>query len=206
LPSTSLSWRAKRWLPDDRASKPGRWRAVLGQRSPALGRICNGRLHAQREAIVKRGRGRTNTEAQRKLREIIRDYEDGQITKSDGYTVAQAVRDWHQFGMSGRGESTIAKCTILANTHLIPALGGRKLRELSADDVDRWLAEKAKTLSTDTLQILHSILRRSITRAQARDKVKRNVVLLCDVPQGREGRPSKSLTYDLWGARSLHAL
>jgi integrase len=100
--------------------------------------------------------------------------------------------------MSGRGESTIAKCTILANTHVIPALGGRKLRELSADDVDRWLADKAKTLSTDTLQILHSIpsLRRSITRAQARDKVKRNVVLLCDVPQGREGRPSKSLTYD----------
>jgi integrase len=26
------------------------------------------------------------------------------------------------------------------------------------------------------------------------DKVRRNVVLLCDVPQGREGRPSKSLT------------
>ena len=146
--------------------------------------------------IVKRGRGRTKREAQRKLREIIRDYEDGQITKSDGYTVAQAVRDWLQFGMSGRGESTIAKCTILANTHLIPALGGRKLHELSADDVDRWLADKAKTLSTDTLQILHSILRRSITRAQARDKVKRNVVLLCDVPQGQEGRPSKSLTYD----------
>jgi hypothetical protein len=67
--------------------------------------------------IVKRGRGRTKTEAQRKLREIIRDYEDGQITNSDGYTVAQAVRDWLQFGMSGRGESTIAKCTILASTH-----------------------------------------------------------------------------------------
>ena len=31
-------------------------------------------------------------------------------------------------------------------------------------------------------------------RAQARDKVKRNVVLLCEVPQGRQGRPSKSLT------------
>jgi integrase len=28
----------------------------------------------------------------------------------------------------------------------------------------------------------------------ARDKVKRNVVLLCDIPQGRTGRPSKSLT------------
>jgi integrase len=146
--------------------------------------------------IVKRGSGRTKTEAQRKLREIIRDYEDGQVTNSTGYTVGQAVRDWLQFGLSGRGESTITKCTTLANTHVLPELGGRKLRELSADDVDRWLADKAKTLSTDTLQILHSILRRSITRAQARDKVKRNVVLLCDIPQGRKGRPSKSLTYD----------
>ena len=40
------------------------------------------------------------------------------------------------------------------------------------------------------------MLKRAITRAQARDKVKRNVVLLCDMPQGRPGRPSKSLTLD----------
>ncbi len=62
--------------------------------------------------------------------------------------------------------------------------------------MDRWLAGKAETLSTDTLHVLHSILKRSITRAQARDKVKRNVVLICDIPQGQQGRPSKSLTYD----------
>ena len=162
--------------------------------------------------IVKRGRGRTKKEAQRKLREMIRDYEDGQVTDGHAYTVAQAVRDWLQFGLVGRDEDTIAKCTILANTHIVPSLGARKLRDLSADDVDRWLAEKAETLSTNTLQNLHSILKRSITRAQARDKVKRNVVLLCDIPQGRGGRPSKSLTFDQADAlltaaegRSLHA-
>lgn len=41
---------------------------------------------------------------------------------------------------------------------------------------------------------MHSVLSRTIRHAQARDKVKRNVVLLCDIPQGREGRPSKALT------------
>jgi hypothetical protein len=117
--------------------------------------------------IVKRGSGRTKTEAQRKLREIIRDYEDGQLTGGHGYTVAQAVRDWLQFGLSGRDQDTIAKNTILANTHVIPALGARKLRDLSADEVDRWLADKAKMLSTSTLQVLRSILKRSVTRAQA---------------------------------------
>jgi integrase len=43
---------------------------------------------------------------------------------------------------------------------------------------------------------IKSILRRSITRAQARDKVKRNVVLLCGTPTGQPGRPSKSPSLD----------
>ncbi len=68
--------------------------------------------------IVKRGSGRTKAEAQRKLRAIIRDYEDGQVTDSHGYTVAQAVRDWLQFGLPGRDEHTITKYTILADTHI----------------------------------------------------------------------------------------
>ena len=79
-------------------------------------------------------------------------------------------------------------------THVIPALGPRNLAQLSAEEVDQWLATKAKTLSTDTLHRLLSILRQSIRRAQARDLVKRNVALLCDVPRGTAGRPSKSLT------------
>lgn len=84
----------------------------------------------------------------------------------------------------------------MADKHVIPDLGARKLRDLSADDVDKWLAQKARSHSTRTLQALRSILKRAVDRAQARDKVKRNVVLLTEVPQGRKGRPSKSLTFD----------
>jgi integrase len=144
--------------------------------------------------IFKRARGRTKSDAQRKLKELIREYEDGLVIKGYGYTVADAVKDWLAFGLSGRDDRTITKCTILANTHIIPALGARKLRDLSADDIDKWLADKAQVLSTRSLHEVRSVLKRAITRAQARDKVKRNVVLLCDIPQGRTGRPSKSLT------------
>lgn len=77
---------------------------------------------------------------------------------------------------------------------MIPDLGARKLRDLSAGEVDRWLAIKAKELSTRSLREVRSILRRSVSRAQARDMVKRNVVLLCELPKGPEGRRSKSLT------------
>jgi integrase len=144
--------------------------------------------------IVRKASGRTKTEAQRKLKEIIRDHEDGLTIAPHNYTVVDAVREWLRYGLTGRSPATVEKCTILANTHVIPALGARKLRDLSADDVDRWLMEKARTLSTRTLRETGSVLKRAITRAQARDKVKRNVVLLCEVPAGGPGRPSKSLT------------
>jgi len=147
--------------------------------------------------IVKSASGKTKTEAKNKLKEIIRDHEDGVAISQNGYTVTMAVRDWLTYGLSGRDASTVEKLRILAETHVIPALGARKLASspaLSAEDVDEWLADKAKTLATRTLRELHSILRRSIRRSQAREKVKRNVVLLCDCPVGQKGRPSKSLT------------
>lgn len=146
--------------------------------------------------ITRKASGKTKTEAKAKLKELIRDYEDGLTTTGKDHTVAEAVGDWLAFGLNGREASTVTNRRILAEQHVIPALGARKLRELSADDVDRWLATKAKTLSTETIRKIHSILKRSIARAQARDKVKRNVVLLCDIPKGKEGRPSKSLTLD----------
>ena len=86
-----------------------------------------------------------------------------------------------------------------------PALGARKLIELSAEDVDRWLSAKSQILSTRTVADLKSILRRAITRAQARDKVKRNVVLLCGTPAGQVGRPSKALTLHQAHALVEHA-
>jgi integrase len=138
---------------------------------------------------------KTKTAAKDKLKKLIRDLDDG-VRTAGTYAVAQAVRDWLRYGLAGRSKNTIDKSRILAEQHVIPALGARQLQELSADDVDEWLADKAKTLSTRTLREVRSILSRSIKRAQARDKVRRNVVLLCEMPTGQPGRPSKSLTLD----------
>jgi integrase len=154
---------------------------------------------ANGKRITRKASGKTKTEAKGKLDEMRREIEDG-AAAAGRYTVADAVRDWLRFGLNGRSAGTLEKLTILTDQHVIPALGNRLLKdpsrtnELSADDVDAWLEEKAEVLSTRTLQDLRSILKRSLNRAQRRDKVKRNVVLLCDeLPTGREGRPSKSL-------------
>lgn len=151
--------------------------------------------------IMRRASGRTKTEAMKKLKQLLRDYEDGIVVKDTGVTVGQAVEDWLSYGLNGRDPSTITTRRILAEQHVIPALGARKLRDLSAEDVDRWLASKARELSTRTLQDIRSILLRSVKRAQARDRVRRNVVLLCSTPKGKSGRPSKALT--LAQARAL---
>ena len=137
---------------------------------------------------------RTKTEAKAKLQQLLRDRDDGHVLGAQTYTLRDAVEAWLAHGLTGRQESTVVNRTILARTHVIPALGARKLAQLPAEEVDQWLAAKAKTLSTDTLHRLLSILRQSIRRAQVRDLVKRNVALLCDVPRGTAGRPSKSLT------------
>jgi integrase len=146
--------------------------------------------------IMRKGSGKTKTEARAKLKEVLRDHEDGLTIATPNFTVADAVKDWLAYGLTGRSINTIKKCKGLCDVHIIPALGARKLRDLSATDVDRWLAEKAKTLSTRTLGELYACLNRSVKRAMARDKVKRNVVGLCGLPKGQEGRPSKSLTFD----------
>jgi integrase len=113
---------------------------------------------------------------------------------SAGRYEAYAVNDWLAHGLSGRSEKTVDTYVTMCRKHLIPALGARRLRDLSAEDVDTWLGLKAKTLTTRSLQLLHSCLNRSVKRAMARDKVKRNVVELCGVPKCIPGRPSKALT------------
>jgi integrase len=136
----------------------------------------------------------TKTEARDKLKEKLRELEDRTALTSRGYTVEEAVTTWLTYGLHTRNPKTRETLRTLANKHVIASLGARKLRDLSADEVDEWLAGKAKSLSTDTLRRLLSILRRSIKRAQARDKVSRNVAMLCEVPTGTGGRPSKSMT------------
>lgn len=147
--------------------------------------------------IVRTASGKTKTEALKKLKDKQRDHEDGHAIEPHGYTVADAVNYWHeQFAKSGKAQKTADMYRGYIDNHIIPGLGARKLRELTVEDVERWLGSLTEKLSTRSLRILHSLLNRSVKKAQARDKVKRNVVMLADVPEGRPGRPSKSLTLD----------
>jgi integrase len=146
--------------------------------------------------IVRRASAKTKTGAKEKLKEILRDLDDGLTIAPHGYTVKDAVTSWLTFGLNGRDEGTVRNYRCLAGGNILPHLGGRRLRDLSSNDVDAWLARMAETLSTRTLRLLHSILNRSVRHAQARAPLQRNVVMLCEIPTGRPGRPSKALTLE----------
>jgi len=144
--------------------------------------------------LVRKASGRTKAEAKRKLKEMLRDHEDGLAIAPSDYSVRDAVEDWLTYGLSGRSEVTVTGNRIVCTQHVLPFLGAKRLRDLQAEDVDAWLADRARVLSTSTLRKAHSALNRSIQRAMAREKVKRNVLTLCSIPQGQAGRPSKALT------------
>lgn len=93
--------------------------------------------------IVRKASGKTKTEAKDKLKEIQRDYDDGLITSAGSYTVGDAVTYWLTYGLSGRAANTVEMYRIYTETHIIPALGKRKLRELTVEDVEKLLAGKA---------------------------------------------------------------
>ena len=116
------------------------------------------------------------------------------VTTDAKYTVEYAVNDFLAKGLKGRSKTTIDNYRSLAGHSLIPQIGGIKLKELTADQLDDWLDAHAEELTTRTLRLIHQILERAIRQAQARDKVRRNVATLVDVPEGQEGRPSKAMT------------
>src|SRR5918999_6608658 len=130
-------------------------------------------------------KGKTKAEVKDKLIKAVKDLESG-ITSPEDYTVRDAVEDWLTKGLKGRDSGTVTTNRILAEQHVIPLIGKAKLKRLRADDIDEWLDGLTGKLSTRSLQGVHSILKRAIRQAQARDMVLRNVAELVTTPTGKE--------------------
>jgi hypothetical protein len=111
---------------------------------------------------VRKAAGRTRTEAKNKLRDLLRDQADGLTAGVIGYTVRHAVEDWLAHGLGRQSAATVTKYRHLCAKHVLPALGARKLRDLSAAEVDQWLAELSLSHSTRTVQEIRACLNRSV--------------------------------------------
>ncbi|MFP5372829.1 MAG: phage integrase central domain-containing protein [Actinomycetes bacterium] len=110
----------------------GRWRALLDVGEDAAGR--------RRRRKVS---GRTRAEVAAKLRELQRDLDDGLSTAGRQVTVAALAEDWLRHRSGELSASTLEVRTWAVRQHIVPALGARRVRELTADDVARFLEDLA---------------------------------------------------------------
>jgi len=162
---------------------PGRWRGEV-----TLGFTPKGKRSRRRVA------GRTKAEVQEKLKALNADLDVGIIPKA-GYTVRQAAEDWLKQGLDGRAPKTIKKNENVLGP-ILTIIGGKKLRELTAAEVQQALTRMATRYSSAAVSMGHNALTRAIRHAEAHDLVGRNVATLVDIPKGQAGRPSRSLTLE----------
>ncbi|TDD24085.1 site-specific integrase [Actinomadura sp. KC06] len=140
-------------------------------------------------------KGKTKEIVKAKLKDLVDELEKG-IQAERNYTVEKAANALlAHLAKQGKSRATMRTYRGLVNHHIIAKLGKIKVTDLTADDVETWLDQCAEVMSTQTLKIVHGLLRRSIRLAERRDKVGRNVALLVDTPQGkRPARRSRSMS------------
>ncbi|HEU5029247.1 MAG TPA: tyrosine-type recombinase/integrase [Spirillospora sp.] len=141
-------------------------------------------------------KGPTKAAVKDKLIEALDELEKG-VKPDPHYYVTNAVNDFlAAFAKTGKSPSTSGTYRSLADHQLIPFIGRIRLKDLTADDVERWLNGRSEHLTSSTLGLVHALLKRVIHRAARHDKVGRNVATLVDTPMGQPGRKSRSLSLE----------
>jgi integrase len=172
----------------------GRW---IGQLD--LGKDATGKRRRRKFVASKRA------EVVKAMRDAKRTLEDGNTLGKATDTMEALLRDFLTKGLpsTAKAPKTIEGYRWAIEDHLIPTLGGRRVRMLSVDDVDDMLRDKAtgdpdndvRPLSRATLVHIHGVLKRALRWGQKRGRVARNVAELADTPQGTR-REGKSLTVE----------
>jgi integrase len=133
--------------------------------------------------------GKTKAQVRDKLKELHRELDEG-TASSPTYRVDQAVAVW--LASLDLDPSTVANYRFMAK-HITRGLGDRRLRDLTAKEVQAFLEELP--LSTRSRKLVHKILRDSIQHAMIAGLAGRNVAAIVNsTPRGPGGRPSKALS------------
>ena len=161
------------------------WHAAKGR---YVGAISLG-YDPKGKRIRKSVTGQTKAEVRDKLKELHHELEDG-TASSPTYRVRQAVAAW--LDSLDLDPSTVANYRFMAK-HVINGLGNRRLRDLTAKEVQEFLEELP--LSTRSRKLVHKVLRDSIQHAMIAGMAGRNVAAVVNsTPRGGAGRPSKALS------------
>lgn len=153
----------------------------------ATGQTING--VRQRRSV----RGATEHEAREKLRQIEAEIVLGKPIMDGSIRLGRFLEEWLTTAIEPNclSVNTAASYRGIVQRHLVPALGKKRLRDLTVLDVDHLLHHKYEAgLSSSTVQRIRMILVKALRHAERRDLVHRNVAALTDLRRAtrREGR------------------
>jgi integrase len=153
--------------------------------------------------------GATEAQVLAKLREAQRSAALGVVT-DDRVTVTEWLDRWMTEVLPGRvGPSTLDNYRLIADKHIKPALGRKRLSKLTPDDVQRLLRSKETEVrhkgedgradlvgySVSTISRIRAVLAQAIRQAERWGIVTRNVATLTDGPKAIRNE-ARSLTID----------
>jgi integrase len=131
-------------------------------------------------------RGRTRADVAQKVRDVLKDVDEGLPVSrdGDGPTVEQWLNHWHSTIQKKRlRESSYLAEGLTLQNHVIPVLGKVRLKMLQPEQVERLYARlDEKGLSPSTVLKAHRHLNRALKVAMQRGLVSRNVCSLVDAP------------------------
>jgi integrase len=118
------------------------------------------RVNGKRYSKAFRG---TLSEARKELRALVRSGDTGEHVEPDKITLAQWADRWIAAGAPGRsqkkaGRRTVERYSQLLRCHVTPTLGGRRLQQLQAAEIDALYIAMAAKLKPRTAHHVHVVL------------------------------------------------
>lgn len=139
-----------------RLRKDGRWEAIITTgRDPLTGKL-----------IRKSFFGKTQSEAKAKRDDFLLQIKTGTYLEPHRTTLGSWINSWlEMFVKPTVRMSTYSKYMINFRTHVISGLGSVELQKLTTEHIQKFYNEKATTLSSSVIAILHQIVNKSLKQA-----------------------------------------
>jgi integrase len=135
---------------------------------------------------------KTRSEVAQKLKQLRREFDDGLLVADTSLQVGELFERWfedvlrHQVALS-----TLSNYRTVTMHHIVPALGKKKIADLTVSDIDRLLSSKIDAgLSISTVRRMRAVFSQCLDQGIRWGVVSRNVASLSRSPREtrKEGR------------------
>jgi integrase len=164
-----------------------------GNGEGSITRRKNGGWCAQYVMYTSEGRkrktlyGKTRQEVAAKLARALSDREGGLSFCAEGVKLREYLSRWLEDSVKSTvRNTTYERYEQISRTHIVPMLGGIKLKALSPTHVRALYKEKLSSLSPRTVQYIHVTLHKALKQAVSDGLIPRNVTEAVKPPQVRQ--------------------